>query len=74
MVNIVREFFSRVGRRLPDTLAVTVAYWMPVFTFVWYTDLVDDIYARLWMSALVTVMPVASLFSEPRHGLRICQC
>ena len=41
MVNIVREFFSRVGRRLPDTLAVTVAYWMPVFTFVWYTDLVD---------------------------------
>ena len=48
-----------------------VAYWVPVFGFVWYSDLVDDIYARLWISALVTVMPVATLFSKPKHGLRI---
>ena len=44
---------------------------MPVFALVWYFELVDDIYARLLMSALVTVMPVASLFSKPKHGLRI---
>ena len=71
MYNTVRKFFAEVGSRLPDTIAVTVAYWLPVFAFVWYSGLVDDIYARLWISALVTVMPVAALFSKPKHGLRI---
>ena len=71
MDNTIRKFFAEVGSRLPDTLAVTVAHWFPVFAFVWYSDLVDDIHARLWIRALVTVMPVASLFSKPKHGLRI---
>ena len=71
MVNTLKNFFADLGSRLPDTLAVMVAYWLPVFGFVWYSDLVDDIYARLWMSALVTVMPVATLCSKPKYGLRI---
>ena len=71
MDKTTRKFFAEVGSRLPDTLAVTVAYLLPVFAFVWYSGLVDDIYARLWISALVTVLPVATLFSKPRHGLRI---
>ena len=71
MVNTLKNFFAELGGRLPDTLAVMVAYWLPVFGFVWYSDLVDDIYARLWMSALVTVMPVATLCSKPKYGLRI---
>ena len=71
MDSTIRKFFAEVGSRLPDTFAATVAYWLPVFAFVWYSGLVDDIYARLWISALVTVMPVAALFSKPKHGLRI---
>ena len=67
----IRKFFAEVGSRLPDTLAVMIAYWLPVFAFVWYSGLVDDIYARLWISGLVTVMPVAAIFSRPKHGLRI---
>ena len=71
MDNTIRKFFAEVGSRLPDTFTVMIAYWLPVFAFVWYSGLVDDIYARLWISALVTVMPVAALFSKPKHGLRI---
>ena len=71
MDSTIRNFFAEVGSRLPDTLAVMIAYWLPVFAFVWYSGLVDDIYARLWISALVTVMPVAALFSKPKYGLRI---
>ena len=71
MGNTSRRTLAEIGRRLPETLAVTVAYCLPVFALVWYFELVDDIYARLLMSALVTVMPVASLFSKPKHGLRI---
>lgn len=71
MGSTLKDFLAEVGSRLPDTLAVIVAYWLPVFGFVWYSGLVDDIYARLWISALVTVMPVASLFSKPKYGLRI---
>ena len=71
MGNTLKNFFAEVGSRLPHTLAVVVAYWLPVFAFVWYSDLVDDIYARLWISALVTAMPVAALFSKHKYGLRI---
>ena len=71
MGNTLKNLLTELGARLPDTLAVTVAYWLPVFGFVWYSGLVDDIYARFWISALVTVMPVATLCSKPRHGLRI---
>ena len=69
--NTVKDFFAEVGTRIPGTLAVVVAYWLPVFGFVWYSGLVDDIYARLWMSALVTVIPVAVLCSKPKHRLRV---
>ena len=71
MGKTLQEFFAEVGSRLPHTIAVVVSYWLPVFGFVWYSGLVDDIYARLWISALVTVIPVAALCSKPKHGLRI---
>lgn len=71
VVNTFKNFFAEVGSRLPDTLAVTGAYCLPVFAFVWYSGLVDDVYARIWISTLVTIIPVATLLSKPKHGLRI---
>lgn len=50
------------------TSVVIIAYWVPFITILWFFDLVDGVYAQLFLTALVSVLPVVTLIEKPRTG------
>ena len=58
----------RFGRpRLIGVLLVGLAYCGPVYFLTWYSGLVDDLSARILISVLAAILPVAEFLSQPRH-------
>lgn len=67
---IIGRAYKFVRRRFTGVLLVSAVFCAPVYLLTWYFDLIDDLFARVFISALVAVMPVAELLSErkPRQS------
>ena len=52
---------------LPGAFLIVVIHCAPIYAFTWYFSVIDDLSARISMSLLVTMLPLAELLSEPRH-------
>ena len=63
---IFSKAYKVIRPRLTGTFLAIVIYCVPVNALTWYLGLVDDLSARILISVLVAIMPVAELLSEPR--------
>ena len=62
----IRRRFACIRPRLPGVFLVSVIHCVPIYAFTWCFSLIDDLSARVSLSLLVTMLPVAEIFSEPR--------
>ena len=62
----IRLRFSRIRPRLPGVFLVSVIHCVPIYAFTWYFSVIDDLSARISISLLVAMLPVAELLSGPR--------
>ena len=62
----VRDAYREFRPRLPGVLLVSVIHCVPIYALTWYFSVIDDLPARISMSLLVAMLPVAELLSEPR--------
>ncbi len=62
--------YKFVRRRFIGVLLVSAVFCAPVYLLTWYFDLIDDLFARVFISALAAVVPVAELLPErkPRQS------
>ncbi len=63
---ILSRAYKYVRPRLLGLFLVSVICCAPVYALSWLFSLVDDLYARILISLLVTILPVSELLSEPR--------
>ena len=63
----VRKAYKEFRPRLPGFFLVSLIHCVPVYVFTWYFSLIDDLSARISISLLVTILPVAELLSEPKR-------
>ena len=61
----VHKAYKELRPRLPGVLLVTLIHCVPIYAFTWYFSLIEDLSARISISLLVTMLPVAELLSEP---------
>ena len=62
----VRDAYKELRPRLPGAILVSVIHCVPLYALTWYFSVIDDLSARISMSLLVAMLPVAELFSKPR--------
>lgn len=62
----VRDAYRALRPRLLGFLLVSVIHCAPIYALTWYFSVIDDLLARVLMSLLVTLLPVAELLSKPR--------
>ena len=62
----VRDAYKEFRPRLPGAFLVVVIHCVPIYAFTWYFSVIDDLSARISISLLVSMLPVAELLSEPR--------
>ena len=62
----VRKAYKEFRPRLPGVFLVSVIHCVPIYAITWYFSLIDDLSARISISMLVTMLPVAELLSKPR--------
>ena len=62
----VRKAHKEFSPRLPGFFLVSLIHCVPIYVFTWYFNLIDDLAARISISLLVTILPVAELLSKPR--------
>lgn len=65
-LGIYGRAYKYVRPRLLGLLLVSVFCCAPVYALAWLFSLIDDPYARILISLLVTILPVSELSSEPR--------
>ena len=65
-LTIFRKAYEFIRPRLLGTFLAVVAYCLPVYLLTWYSGLIDDLSARILISVLVAIMPVAEFLSGPR--------
>ena len=65
-LTFVGKAYKEFRPRLPGALLVTLIHCVPIYAFTWYFSLIDDLSARISISLLVTMLPVAELLSDPR--------
>ena len=58
------RLLGKIGFRLPATLVTIIAYCVPVYLIIWPLALADDLSFRIFMTVLVTLLPVCALFSD----------
>ena len=68
MMNLafVRDTYREFRPRLPGAILVCVIHCMPIYALTWYFSVIGDLSARISISLLVTILPVAEFLSEPR--------
>ena len=64
-LTFVRDAFRVLRPRLPGVLLVSVIHCAPIYALTWYFSVIDDLSARISMSLLVTLLPLAELLSKP---------
>lgn len=62
----VGKAYKEIRPRLPGVILVSLIHCVPIYAFTWYFSLIEDLSARISISLLVTLLPVAELLSEPR--------
>ena len=65
-LTFVRDAYKEFRPRLPGVFLVSVIHCVPIYAFTWYFSVIDDLSARISISLLVAMLPVAELLSEPR--------
>ena len=65
-LTFVRDAYKKFRPRLPGFFLIGVIHCVPIYAFTWYFSLIDDLSARISISLLVAMLPVAELLSEPR--------
>ncbi len=65
-LTFVRDAYKEFRPRLPGVLLVSVIHCVPIYALTWYFSVIDDLSARISISLLVAMLPVAELLSEPR--------
>ena len=60
------DAYKELRPRLPGFILVSLIHCVPIYAFTWYFSLIDDLSARISISLLVTLLPVAELLTEPR--------
>ena len=65
-LTFVREAYKKFRPRLPGVFLIGVIHCVPIYAFTWCFSLIDDLSARISISLLVTMLPVAELLSDPR--------
>ena len=62
----VSKAHKHIRPRLPGVILVSVIHCVPIYVMIWYFSLIDDMSARISISLLVAMLPVAELLPEPR--------
>ena len=65
-LTFARDAYTKFRPRLPGVFLVSVIHCVPIYAFTWYFSLIDDLSARISLSLLVTLLPVAELLSKSR--------
>ena len=65
-LTILIDAYNFIRPRLIGVSLVSVVYCVPIYLLAWYFDLIDDLAARILISVLVAIMPVAEFLSGPR--------
>ena len=65
-LTFVRDAYKTHRPRLPGVFLVSVIHCVPIYAMTWCFSLIDDLSARVSISLLVTMLPVAEILSEPR--------
>ena len=65
-LTILIKAYKFIRPRLIGVSLVSLVYCVPIYLLVWYFDLIDDLSARILISVLVAIMPVAEFLSGPR--------
>ena len=65
-LTFVRDAYKKYRPRLPGVLLVSVIHCVPIYAMTWRFSLIDEMSARISISLLVTMLPVAEILSAPR--------